>query len=52
MYVSSMRQLPPTGRLCLRAVFSMSGRKRIAHQLIDEWSTDTPRSSIISSMCR
>jgi hypothetical protein len=35
-----------------RAIFSMSGRKRIAHRLIDEWSTDTPRSSMISSRCR
>jgi hypothetical protein len=28
-----------------------SSRKRIAHRLIDEWSTETPRSAIISSMC-
>ena len=48
----SIRQLPPTGCLCLRAIFSMSGTKRIAHRLMDEWSTDTPRSSIISSRCR
>ena len=32
--------------------FSMRGKKRIAYRLIDEWSTDTPRSSIISSRCR
>ncbi|MBC7499703.1 MAG: hypothetical protein H7315_04285 [Herminiimonas sp.] len=40
-----MRQLQPTGRLCFRETFSMSGKKRIAQRLIDEWSTDTPRSS-------
>jgi hypothetical protein len=34
-----MRQLPPTERLRLRAIFSMSGRKRTAQRLIDEWST-------------
>jgi hypothetical protein len=38
--------------LVFTAIFSMSGRKRIAQRLIDEWSTDTPRSSIISSRCR
>jgi len=31
-------------------VFSISGRNRIAHRLIYEWSTDAPRSSIISSL--
>jgi hypothetical protein len=31
-----MRQLPPTGRLCFRAIFSISGKKRIAHLLIVE----------------
>jgi hypothetical protein len=36
-----MRQLLPTGRLCFRAIFSISGRKRIAQRLIDEWPTDT-----------
>ena len=34
-------------RLCLRAVFSMSGKKWIDHRLIDECSTETPRSNII-----
>jgi hypothetical protein len=52
MYVSPMRQLLPTGRLCLRAIFSISGKNRIAHRLIVEWSTDTPRFSIIFSRCR
>lgn len=37
-----MRQLPPTGRLCVPAIFSMSSRKRIAHRLIDQWSIETP----------
>ena len=30
---SSIRPLPPTGRLCLRAIFSMGGKKRIAYCL-------------------
>lgn len=38
--------------LCLRAISSISGNKQIAHRLINEWSTDTPRSSIISPMFR
>ena len=29
-----------TGRLCFRAILSMSGKKRIAHRLINEWSTE------------
>jgi hypothetical protein len=38
--------------LCFRAIFSMIGRKRIARRLIEEWSTATPRSSIMFSRCR
>jgi hypothetical protein len=45
-----LRQLQPTRRLCLRAIFSISGRKRTAQRLMDEWSTATPHSSINSSM--
>ena len=37
MYVSPMPQLPLTGRLCLRDVCSISGKKRIDHRLIVEW---------------
>lgn len=52
IYVSSIRQLPPTGRLCLWNTFSSNGRNRIAQQLIEECSTNTPRSCIISSRWR
>ena len=38
-----MRQLPPTGRLRFRAIFSTRDIKRIAQRLVDEWLTDTPR---------
>jgi hypothetical protein len=37
--------------LYYRAIFSMGGRKRLAHRLIDEWLIDTPRCSMISSRC-
>src|SRR5450830_1894562 len=50
MYVSSIRQLTPTGRLCLRKTFSRAGRNRIDQRLIEEGSTNTPRSCIISYM--
>jgi len=40
------------GRLYLRAIFSIGGKKRIAGRSIAEWSNATPRSSIISSRHR
>lgn len=52
MYVSSIRQLLLTQRLWLRAILSISGKNRIVHRSIEEWSTGTLPSSIISSMCR
>jgi hypothetical protein len=41
-----------TEPLYLRAIFSISGKKRITHRLIVKWSTDTPHSSIIFSKRR
>jgi hypothetical protein len=38
--------------LVFSAIFSMSGKKQMAHRSIAERSTDTPRSSMISSRCR
>jgi hypothetical protein len=48
MYVSSIRQLLLTACLWFRKTFSNKGKNRIVHRLIEEWSTATPHSCIIS----
>jgi hypothetical protein len=50
--VSSIRQLPPTRRLRARNAWSSNGAYVSTQQLRREWSTSTPRSSIISSSWR